>query len=339
VIAVGLALAVRPVLADDDTALALARRDVESSDYLAARSALVAALNAGSSSPKELAEIWKLTGIVEGALDDEKAATAAFEKWLALDPDGKLPDGTSPKITRPLDAAAARMKKRAPLKVKTETSSDPPSVTVVVVSDPDRMVTRARVHVRADGGKEAVLEGAGKGRITIALPHGKRLDLQVEALDAHGNRVVELGTTDVPIVITSEKPKGGGDVKPPPDHRIVEPVPAQESRPVYLSPYVWGGVAIVFAGVGSYFGYEARVNANRLDDLNKTSQQHMFSDATALESTTRTDVLLFNIGMIGGGALAIGTVVLYMTQPETAEKRVGVVPTHGGGAIVFGGRF
>src|ERR1700704_1487365 len=96
-----LAFAVRPVLADDDTALALARHDVDGSDYLAARSALVAALNAGNASPADLAEIWKLTGIVEGALDDAAASTAAFEKWLTLEPKGALPPGTSPKIMRP----------------------------------------------------------------------------------------------------------------------------------------------------------------------------------------------------------------------------------------------
>src|SRR3954462_2035736 len=108
-----------------ESALELARHDVESSDYLAARGALVSALDAGSASPEDLAEIYKLSGIVEGALGKDAEATASFARWLAIDPKGTLPPGTSPKITRPFDAAA---KKTDALKVKVETEAAPPSV-------------------------------------------------------------------------------------------------------------------------------------------------------------------------------------------------------------------
>src|SRR5450755_3689392 len=115
----------QPVFADGDTALDVARHDVEGSDYLAARGALVSALDAGTAGPAELAEIYKLSGIVEGALGNDNAATESFEMWLAIDPKGALPAGTSPKITRPFDSAAATVKAREPLKVKVETSASP----------------------------------------------------------------------------------------------------------------------------------------------------------------------------------------------------------------------
>jgi hypothetical protein len=325
----------RPVFADGDTALDAARHDVEGSDYLAARGALVSALDAGTAGPVELAEIYKLSGIVEGALGNDNAATESFEKWLAIDPKGVLPPGTSPKITRPFDSAAATVKAREPLKVKVETSSAPPSVTLVVVNDPDKLITRAQVFVVADGKREAKIEGVGTGRITLALPPGERLDLRVQALDAHGNRVVELGSTDVPIVITGGAPPVA-TTKPAIKHDRGEPI---VQRPLYLRWWLWTGVAVAFGGAGTYFGLQARDGANQLSALNAASQQHVFTEATDLASTTRRDALFFNIGMGAAGVFAIGATVLYLTRPDMEAARVGVVPQRGGGAVVVGGAF
>src|SRR4051812_5511561 len=58
--------------------LAQARAAVAASDYVAARPALVAALEAGGRGPDELAEIYRLTGVVAAALGDARAATDAF---------------------------------------------------------------------------------------------------------------------------------------------------------------------------------------------------------------------------------------------------------------------
>jgi len=322
----------QPVFADGDTALDVARHDVQGSDYPAARGALVAALDAGTAGPAELAEIYKLSGIVEGALGNDNAATENFEKWLSIDPKGVLPAGTSPKITRPFDSAAATVKAREPLKVKVETSATPPSVTLVVVNDPDKLITRAQVFVVADGKRESKIEGAGTARITLVLPRGERLDLRVQALDAHGNRVVELGSTDVPIVITGAAPAVVATRSPA---RRAEPI---VERPLYLRWWLWTGVAVAFGGAGTYFGLQARDGANQLSALNAASQQHVFTEATDLASTTRRDALFFNIGMGAAGVFAIGATILYLTEPRT-ETRVSVVPQPNGGAVVVGGAF
>jgi len=190
----------------DDEPLDQARKDVDSSDYDAARGHLSAALDAGTAGPDELAEIYKLTGIVEAALGNAKEATAAYAKWIALEPKAKLPPGTSPKLTRPFDAAR---KRPAKLELKTETSAEPPTVTLVIGSDPIG-IARARVVVSADGKKEQELEHtggttssrpqAGGWKIQIELPRGKRLDLRVEALDAHGNRIAVGFAAPVPAM-------------------------------------------------------------------------------------------------------------------------------------------
>jgi hypothetical protein len=235
--------------------------------------------------------------------------------------------------------------------VKTETSANPPSVTLVIVSDPLHLIARARVEVSADHGPEKKLEGSGRGRITIALPHGDRLDLRVQALDVHGNRVVELGSKDVPIVITGARAEpvhehgagiGGGheshggtigiEKTPPP--------PPVHPRPLWARWWLWGGVSVAFAGGASFFGLQARSEADQLNQLNANSQAHTFDEATSLEGRARRDVLLFNIGSIAAGTFAVGAVILYLTAPHvTAETRLAAVPVRGGGEVVLGGHF
>jgi hypothetical protein len=324
-----------------ETPLEQAHNAIDSSDYPGARTALTAALESGNAGPSDLAEIYKLSGIVDAALGDSEAATSSFAKWLALEPKATLPPGTSPKILRPFSAAGDKAKKSELLKVKTETSADPPSVTLVIATDRLAMIASARVIVSADGGVEQTLEGKGKGRIVIELPKGKRLDLRVVALDAHGNRVVELGSTDVPIVIVAD------GAKAPPDRDTLKllktktgpPLPSHP-RPLYAKWWVWGTGAAVFGAVGIGFGFAARSAANDLERLNATSSRHTFSEAQGVESTARTDALLFNISMGLAGAAAIGAAILYMTEPRVVtEQRVTVVPAHGGGTFVLQGQF
>jgi hypothetical protein len=321
-------LAGRSARADD--ALASARKFVESSDYMAARPLLVQALDAGTASPDELAEIYKLTGIVEGALGETKAAKHAFEEWLALDPKGTLPDGTSPKITKPFAAAQSA---GAQVKVKADTTSDPPTVALAIVSDSLQLVASTRVFVRADGAAEKELDG--KPGDAIALPRGHRLDLRVQALDKHGNRVVELGTSDVPLVITGAEPDVVVGKKPVVKPKPVEP---EHPRPVLLRWWLWGTAAVAFAGAGTYFGFAARSGRDELATIDANSSEHQFSEAQKLQTKINRELLAFDIGLGIGGAFAIGAAILFVTRPHY-EQHVAIVPTPGGGSVVFGGAF
>ncbi|HEY0251166.1 MAG TPA: tetratricopeptide repeat protein [Kofleriaceae bacterium] len=325
--ALGLALVCMTHIASADD-LDQARKAVAGSDYMAARPALVNALASGTAGPAELAEIYKLSGLVEAALGNDKEATANFAKWLRLDPKGTLPPGTSPKIMRPFDAAAASAKE--PIKAKVETTSQPPTVTLIVTNDPDALIAKTRVFVVADGKPQQTLEGTG----AIALPNGARLDLRVQALDAHGNRVVELGSAEVPIVIT------GGKVVVAKPVVIARPItheaPAVAGRPAVLSWWLWGGVAVVFAGASTYFGLEARSETNQLSDFNAHSGDHTFTEATDLADKAKRNALFCNIGIGVAGAFAIGATILYLTEPRT-ETRISIAPTSNGGALVIGG--
>ncbi|HTL33454.1 MAG TPA: hypothetical protein VL326_10025 [Kofleriaceae bacterium] len=332
----------RPASAD---ALADAHKAVEGSDYLKARPLLEAALKSGTQGPSDLADIYQLTGVVDGALDDAGGAQAAFGKWLALDPKGTLPKGTSPKIMRPFDAAAAKAKKAGALSAKAETTDDPPVVTLVVTNDPMKMVVGARVFYSIDHKSEQRLEAEGTGKIALALQPGKRIDLRVQGLDEYGNRVIELGSHDVPIVIT-----GPGVVEEPvkiddKDRELITekkhtPPAPRSPRPWYFQWWVWGAAAVVATGTGGYFAWQTKQDIDEIHYLHANSLDHPYSDEQAAEDSARTHLLVTNIAAGAAGVFAIGTLVLYLTKPDAvATEHLSAVPVRGGGAIVLGGHF
>lgn len=321
-------------------ALGDARKAVEGSDYLRARPALEDALEAGTAGPTDLAEIYKLTGVVEAALGNVDASQQAFARWLALEPKGSLPPGTSPKITRPFSAAQDHAKKAGPLSAKAETSDDPPSVTLVVVNDPAKMIVGAKVYFSADRKPEQTLEADGTGKVTIELDLGRRIDLRLHAVDRYGNRVVELGSKDVPIVIT-----GSGKAKPidPKDRELLvskKHEPAQP-RAWYWKWWVWGTATVIATGVGGYFAWQTRSDLQRLDYLSSNSLDYRWADAQAVEHSARRNLLVTDIAAGTAGVFALGTVILFLTRPATSESelRATITPTRGGGAVSFGGHF
>jgi hypothetical protein len=322
-------------------ALGDARKAVEGSDYLNARPLLETALKAGNADPEDLAEIYKLTGVVEAALGNAQPSQQAFARWLALVPKGSLPAGTSPKITRPFAAAQQQAKKDGPLSAKAETSDDPPSVTLVVVNDPRKMIVGAKVYFVTDRKAEQTLEAEGKDKVTIELGLGKRIDLRLHAVDQYGNRVVELGSKDVPLVITSSgkaKPIDSADRELLVQHKKHEPA---KPRPLVLQWWLWGTAAVVATGVGGYFAWQTRSDINRIEYLNANSLAYHWSDEQAVERSARRNLLVTEIAGGVAGAFALGTIILFVTRPTSTESelRATVTPTRGGGAVVFGGHF
>jgi hypothetical protein len=321
--------------------LAQAHKAVAESDYGAARTALVAALEGGGHGPEELAEIYRLTGIVEAALGNARAATDAFTRLLALSPRAALPAGTSPKIKRPFAAATRYFASgHAPLELKIETAARPPAITLIVVSDPLHLVARARVTFAVDGGSERTSEVAASERTVVPLPAARRIDARVAALDAHGNRLGEIGSKAVPLVII-------GDAPPPARPAVAAPPIAPPTRaagparrvPLYRRWWPYATASVAFGGAAAYFGWSARSDAQALERLIADSGNHSFEEARALEDRARRNVGIANLGLIAAGAFAITAGAMFVWTPRGTEARVTAVPVSGGGAVVLGGTF
>jgi hypothetical protein len=321
-------------------ALSDARKAVDASDYPTAKGMLDTALKAGTASPTELAEIYRLSGIVEAALGNAQGATVLFAKWLSLDTRASLPDGTSPKLKRPFDAAVTQAAKRGPIEAKAETEDDPPAVTLVIVNDPHKLIVGAKVYFRIDKRPEQQLAADGQDRIKIELETGKRLDLRLHGIDEYGNRVVELGSKSVPIVITSSG-KTKVIIDPKDGDLVRKPLEPETPRSWYAQWWVWGIATGVAAGVGGFFAWRTHGDLQDLKSLNANSYVHPWADAQAAEISARRNLLVTNISAGVTGAFAIGTLILFLTRPtpRETETRAAITPIPGGGAVVLGGHF
>ncbi len=326
---IALCCVAEPARADND-ALIRARVAVEKLDYMHARTLLAEALAAGNNSPDELAEIYKLTGLVTSTLGDSSEATDAFQRLLALVPTAEVPVGSSPKIKRPFSSARDYYQLHAPLKVEHETSVKPPAITIRVISDPMAMLARVRVITIVDGEPSQTREEPAAKELTLPLPEAKRLELRVELVDERGNRVVEIGSELDPIVMAT--------APPPPPPVVVPPPPPPEPLPIYRQWWLWGGVAAVVAGGATYFGISVHSKGDELSALHDDSTNHRFSEAHALEDRMRRDALIANIGFAAAGALAVTSAVMWWTSPrdtsqESTHTTVTAAPTPGGASL------
>ncbi len=330
------AVSATTVYADAD--LARINAALDNSDYPAAQDLVTKALASGGNAPETTAELYRLQGVIEGSLGNAPRATEAFTRALALSPKVALAAGMSPKVTKPFEAAKAFYQTNQPLKVKVDTRATPPAVTLVVQSDPMKMIARARVAVVVDGQPEQMVDGIG----TIALPAGARLDVRVTVLDANDNRLVEIGSTDVPIVIVSSSPtvRPADDKKPVPEKPVARG-PVRE-RPLYWKWWLWGGGAVAFAGVGTGFGIGALQSKSELEAMNARSTAYTFDQARAMEDKIRTRLLVTNISYGVAIACGVTAAILFLTEPSAKERStisISPAPTRGGGAIVLGGEF
>jgi hypothetical protein len=213
-----------------------------------------------------------------------------------------------------------------------------------VATDALGLVARARVVFTVDGGAEQSKEAAASARTEVALPVARRIDARVAALDSHGNRLVEIGSKEVPIVIVGEPPATSEPIAklpaPPP------PVPVRTSPeaprpPIYARWWPYATAAVAFGGATAYFALATRSDAHDLGRLNADSASHTSAEYAALarpiQDRGRRDALLTNVGLGVTAAFAVAGGALFVMSPRTTERRVVAVPLQGGGAIVWGG--
>jgi hypothetical protein len=311
--------------------LARARSELEALDFPAARVTLARALATGTNRADEVAEIYKLTGIVAGAIGDTEASTRAFERLLSLSPNASLEAGTSPKILKPFKAATANIARHGPLKVAAKTAYDPSSVTLVVANDPLGMVMSARAWFSIDGQPEQKRIASGLPPIAVPLPAGTRIAVRVAALDLHGNELVEIRD----LVVEQETTAA----EPPP-----EPPPAPErpprGRPLYANAWLWGGVTVAFGATASYFGLAYRGDRDDLDAIKRDSANHRFAEASAIEASMRDHALYANLALGAAGVTAIVAIYLFATDRPSSDGKLDLTRTaiapvalRGGGGI------
>lgn len=177
VVGVVLLLAVGAMTARAEDPLAEAKRLEAALDYNAALIIVDRTIAQGGATRDELVTLHLFAGKLAAGLDRAEIARDHFARALALAPTASFPDGTSPKITEPFDAARTRT---VPLRVTSSVERE--AISIAPVADPLGLV--AGISVKLDGGNELREPRA----LRVALPDGARAT-EVSALDAFGNRV------------------------------------------------------------------------------------------------------------------------------------------------------
>jgi hypothetical protein len=177
---------------------ALARLDVD-----LARQALDAADRGGPLDHDANVTLWEQRGIAAAYVDDERAASAAFDMMLALDPGHFLSYTLSPKATFVFEKVRNTSRARGLPALELnwphgQRVGDPVPLDLDVVADPKQFLRRATVFVRTRGetgwrAADVALTGAADRRILLPpVDAGKpvSLELYLRAYDDRGNEVL-----------------------------------------------------------------------------------------------------------------------------------------------------
>ncbi len=318
-----------------------ARSEIGELRYEEAQKTIEKAIKSGTNGPAEMAELYLLLGEVKASLGDDEAAEDAFKRALAIDPAAELREGLSPKIKEPFGKARKAMKGKKPLALQHRIlKQDPPTIAVLVQSDPFGMIIGGRLIYKNADGAERSVAGMGKDRIDLKLPKGTQ-KFTVAGIDDRGNRLIELGSASEPLTLDIEggaAPSSGGGEEEGGDDGGEEasgggggedsaaPAVTKKSSggskgpPIYAHWAVWGAAAVGLAGVGVLTGLATRSTVKELDDVRQNSEDYEFSHAQALADKAERRALYTNIAFAAAGACAIASGWLFWRQ-RGVDKR------------------
>lgn len=321
-----------------------ARTEIGELRYEDAQKTVEKAIRSGTNGPADMAELYLLLGEVKASLGDDEAAQNAFRSALAIDPAAELRDGLSPKIKEPFAKAKKSMKGKKPLAIQHRIlKQDPPTIAVLVESDPVGMIIGGRLIYKNADGAERSVAGMGKERVDLKLPRGTGT-FMVAAIDEHGNRLILLGSESDPLTLDIESgggasaggagdEGGGGEEGGEGATTSVSKSSGDSGGPPFYAHWmVWGGAAVAIAGVGVLAGLSTRSSVNKLDDVRQNSEMYEFTYAQSLADKAERRALYTNIAFGAAAACAVVSGVLFWRQRGASrrEREAALVPVLGG---------
>ncbi len=331
------------------------RNEIGELRYEDARKSIEKAIRSGTNGPADMSELYLLLGEVKASLGDDDAAIQEFEKALVIDPSAELRSGLSPKIREPFGKARKAMKGKKPLGIQHRIlKQDPPTIAIVVQSDPFGMIIGGRLIYKNAEGAERSVAGMGKERVDLKLPSGTA-SFVVAGIDEHGNRLIELGSASEPLTLDVDggggaaeggasegesdgdggSEEGGDDGGGGGDGTSATVSKSSDDSgggtPFYAHWALWGGVAVGLAGVGVLTGLSTRSTVSELDDVRQNSAMYEFTYAQGLADKAERRALYTNIAFGAAAACGIVSGFLFYRQRKSAksEERTALVPVVG----------
>jgi len=304
-VAIALLLAVSATTARaDDDPLAQAIALEAQLQYEPALAIVERAIVQGGADHDRLVTLHMFAGKLAAGLDRPAVAEDHFARVLALAPDQKFADGTSPKITEPFDRARTRT---APLRISAEIKPD--AITIVPEADPLGLV--AGIAVTLDGGRE--LREMQKRR--VAIPAGARAT-EVFALDTFGNRV-----WSQPVTATTTT-------------HVEHPT---NLRPLYQRWPFWASATFVALAAGGVSAWRFTVAQDDWNELKRESlsQAIDYSELRDAETRGRRWALAANISFSVAAATTL-VAIITAARGSTTTAVVTAQPDSVGFAIAGG---
>lgn len=313
----------RPAAAEARDLVAEAEDHLEALEFERARATIAEAVHAGASGPAELADIYRLSGVIAGSYGDEDGAARAFRRWLALEPEAALEEGVSPRIAEPFERARAEMAGEPAIAIDAYLIDGDRRVAVMAIADPLEMVEGASAHFRTEDGVTRSAREVGDSPYAIDLPLGVRGEVSVALRDRHGNR---LGEAEVALDRgrSREAPVGDTEAAPGP--------------PLYARWYMWAGAATGFAGAAAYFGLSARSEERRLAGIIAASEDYEFEEAQAVEARARRSARFASAAGIAAASAGVAALAVFALdfgddgEGGGSATRAFLSPAPGGGA-------
>lgn len=232
-----------------------ARKEIDEARFDDARKTLERALRDPDNTDDTLVELYRLLGIVNVYLGDNRGAETAFSELLRLSPDYTLPRTSAPQVREIFDRVKARARSGPRLRLQLFAPDEPqagaPATFTAEISGMQRGY-KAYFYYRRPGEGEYTADDfrlRSGNRYTAQVPaaflpverQDYFLEYYAEVKDGSGLRVTSAGDAFNPMRLTVRSALaevGGGQVAQP----------VEEAKPWYKKWWVWVIVGGVVAG-------------------------------------------------------------------------------------------
>ncbi len=263
------------VFAQGSSPLMEANRIYETGDIDGAIEAYDEALRAPGNQTRNILHIHRRLGLLRAAIGDTERARIHFAIAIAMAPDTPASAELSPELREHWEQTRAEQEaievRLDPLSNLSRTAES--ELRVSVLNTPAGTVTSIRVIVRTNDEDPWSTTLSGVGPIDFQLPAaawngGQRVQVRVEALDAHGGVIAEYRSSlNTAVIQTVTETRILEVERPTESSPPAEPEPAQASAPphavdlaelpeeepesersIWASPWLWAITGIVVAG-------------------------------------------------------------------------------------------